>query len=196
MNGGGTNAIIPQSFRLTIQQLVIDCERHQSETSSASTVNVPVEALLNRFESTMSVIEEGINLLSSSSLFSAAHALLLTFHTSLARCLRPLLYGINDCTVPPICIPSSTSVHYSGFRGRPTILLNLETVELLRISGYRWNDIAISLQVSRTTLWRRLHEANYEIQTFADISDDEWDSICENYKEVILIVDSNYYKDI
>ena len=111
-----------------------------------------------------------------SSLFSAENALLLTFRTSLARCVRTLQYVKNDCTVPPVFIPSST-LHYSGFRGRPTILLNLEIVELLKGSGYTWNEIAGSLQVSQTTLWRRLNEAGYEVEKFTDISDDELDSI-------------------
>ena len=179
MSAGGANEIIPQLFRTAVQQLVIDCERHQSDSSTAHAAATAVDALLNRLESTMSIVEEGINLLSYSSLFTAEHALLLTFRTSLARCLRTLQYGINDCTVPPICIPSSTTQHYSGFRGRPTILLNLETVELLRSSGYTWSDIAGTLQVSRTTLWRRLNEANYEIKRFTDISDDELDSILQ-----------------
>lgn len=56
-------------------------------------------------------------------------------------------------------------------------MLNLETVELLRGSGYTWNEIAESLQVSRTTLWRCLNEAGYEIERFTDISDDELDGI-------------------
>ena len=103
------------------------------------------DALLNQLESTISTVEEGINLLSASALFSAELTLLSTFRMSLARCLRTLQYGINDCTVPPICIPSSITQHYSGFRERPTILLNLETVELLRSSGYTWDEIASSL---------------------------------------------------
>ena len=165
-----------QLFRLAVQQLVNDCERHFN-SSSFRVSTMSADALLIRLESTISTVEEGINLLSASALFSAELALLSTFRRSLARCLRTLQYGINDCTVPPICIPSSTTQHYSGFRGRPTILLNLETVELLRSSGYTWDEIASSLQVSRTTLWRRLNEANYEIKRFTDISDDELDSI-------------------
>ena len=124
----------------------------------------------------MSINEEGMNLLSHS-LFFAELALLPTFRTSLAMCLRTLQYGTNDCTVPPICIRSSTTQYNSGCRGRPTIVLNLETVELLRVSGYTWNNIASSLQVSWTTLWRCLNKANYEIKRFTDIPDDELDSI-------------------
>ena len=44
-------------------------------------------------------------------------------------------------------------------------------------TGYTWNEIAGSLQVSRTTLWRHLNDADYKIERFTDISDDELDSI-------------------
>ena len=37
--------------------------------------------------------------------------------------------------------------------------------------------IAGLLQVSRTTLWRHLNDADYKIERFTDISDDELDSI-------------------
>ena len=134
MSADGTDGVVPQSFRLAVQQLIDDCGRHLN-SSSVHVSGISVDALLNRLETTLDIVEEGINLLSASSLFSAENALLLTFRTSLARCVRTLQYGKNDCTVPPVFIPSST-LHYSGFRGRPTILLNLETVELLRGSGY------------------------------------------------------------
>ena len=175
MSADGTDGVVPQSFRLAVQQLINDCGRHLN-SSSVHVSGISVDALLNRLETTLGIVKEGINLLSASSLFSAENALLLTFRTSLARCVRTLQYGKNDCTVLPVFIPSFT-LHYSGFRGRPTILLNLETVELLRGSGYTWNEIAGSLQVSRTTLWRRLNEAGYEVEKFTDISDDELDSI-------------------
>ena len=127
--------MVPQSFRLAVQQLVNDCERLFNLTNVVVST-MTADVLLNQLESTISTIEEGINLLSASSLFSAELALMSTSRTSLARCLRTLQYGINDCTVPPVYIPLSTTQHYSGFRGRPTILLNLETVDLLRSSGY------------------------------------------------------------
>ena len=148
-----SDEIIPHSFRSTVQQLVSDCDRHASSAASSGIVS----GLLNRVESTLSIVEEGFNLLSASPLFSAECTLLSTFRSSLVRCVRTLQYGQNDCTVRPVFIPSYT-LSYSGYRGRPSILLNLEKVELLRSSGYAWNEIATSLQVSRTTLWRRIRE--------------------------------------
>ena len=100
----------------------------------------------------------------------------ITFRTSLARCVRTLQYGQNDCTIPPVFVPSYSRL-YSGYRGRPYILLNLETVELLRCIGNTWNEIASSLQVNRTTLSRRIREGGYEIERFTDISESELDTM-------------------
>ena len=140
-----SDEIIPYSFRSTVQQLVSDCDRQASSAASSGIVS----GLLNRVELTFSIIEVGFNLLSASPLFSAKCTLLSTFWSSLARCVRTLQYGQNDCTVPPVFIPSYT-LSYSGYRGRLSILLNLEKVELLRSSGYTWNEIAMSLNSCRT----------------------------------------------
>jgi len=175
MSTAGTDALVSQSFRLAVQQLITNYRRHMN-SSSVHISAISADALLNRLESTLNIVEEGIDLLSTSSLYSEENVLLLTFCMSLATCVRTLQYSENDSTVPPVFIPSST-LHYSGLRGRPTILLNLETVELLSGSGYTWNEIVWSLQVSRTTPWRHLNDSDYEIEKFTDISDDELDSI-------------------
>ena len=167
-----TEGVVPQSFMLFVQQLINDGERHLNSSNERASCQV----LLNHLESTLNIVEEGMQLLSLTPQFSTDYALLSTFHTSISRCIRMLQYGRNDCTTPPVFIPSFT-LYYSGSRGRPVILLNLEMVELLKGCGYTWNEIAGSLQVSRTTLWRRLKEANMEIQRYSDISDDELDSI-------------------
>ena len=54
---------------------------------------------------------------------------------------------------------------------------NLDKMELLRGCGYTWSQVADALQVSRTTLWRRIKEANFEIKKYTDICDDELDSV-------------------
>ena len=77
------------------------------QVSSSAALSV-VSGLLNRAESTLSIVEEGINLLSASPLFLAECTLLSTFRNSLARCVRTLQYGQNDCTVPPVFVPSYT----------------------------------------------------------------------------------------
>ena len=70
-----------------------------------------------------------------------------------------------------------TRVVYSGLPGRPTLMVNVNQVELLRNAGYTWQDIAQYLQVSRSTLWRRLHEGNLRFDRYTDISDHDLDRI-------------------
>ena len=64
----------------------------------------------------------------------------------------------------------------TGLPGRPKILINIDTVELLRGCGYNWSQIADALQISRTTLWRHLKNANCVVQKYSEISDDDLDS--------------------
>ena len=100
-----SDGIVPHSFRLTMQQLISDCDRHSSSSDVSS---VSIDGLLNRVESTLSIVEEIFNLLSATPLFLAECTLLSMFRTSLARCVRTLQHGQNDCTVPPVFIPSYT----------------------------------------------------------------------------------------
>ena len=78
MSANGTDGVVPQSFRLAVQQLINDCGRHLN-SSSIHVSAISVDALLNRLETTLNIVEEGINLLSTSSLFSVENALLSTF---------------------------------------------------------------------------------------------------------------------
>ena len=78
MSTDGTDAVIPQSFRLAVQQLINDCGRHLN-SSNVHISAISADALLNRLESTLNIVEEGINLLSTSSLYSEKNALLSTF---------------------------------------------------------------------------------------------------------------------
>ena len=164
--------VVPQSFRLVVQQLINDCERH----IDSSDVRVSCQVLLNQLETTLNIVEEGMHLLSQTPIFSTEYVLLSTFRTSLTRCIRMLQYGHNDCTIPPVFIQPFT-LHYTGSQGRPIIVLNLEMMELLKGCGYTWSEIASSLQVSQTTLWRCLKEVDYDVQKYSDICDDELDSI-------------------
>ena len=76
MSADGTDesgGVVPQSFRLAVQQLINDCGRYFNSSSTHVPV-ISAHALLNRLETTLTIVEEGINYLSTSSLFSAENA--------------------------------------------------------------------------------------------------------------------------
>ena len=109
-------------------------------------------AVADRIETMIIVVEEcsaiRVYSLSYRAFFASYHALqLITKPTS--------VYGVDEHTVPPIALyPYHTIL--SGLRGRPRIVINVEHVELLRSCGYTWNEVADALEVSRSTIWRRL----------------------------------------
>ena len=162
-----TQQVIPSSFVREFQLLMTECGRHTLNDGHSP-------CLISRLEATISTVEEGIQLLSSSAVHETEHSVLSGMRTDLARHLRLLLYGFNDCTVPPVAL-ASCRLLYSGFSGRPRILVNIDTVELLRSCGYTWNQVAESLSISRTTLWRRLREAGVKMKKYSEICDDELD---------------------
>ena len=45
------------------------------------------------------------------------------------------------------------------------------------------SQVADALQISRTTLWRRLREADSEVVKYTDICDDELDSIVSQIQQ-------------
>ena len=91
--------------------------------------------------------------------------------------MREILYGHDDCTVPPVAIQPFKTYIRTGNAGRPQVLVNLEQVELLRGCGYTWVEVADCLNVSRSTIWRRLKEMDVSLETFSDISDSDLDDI-------------------
>ena len=143
--------------------------------NNSSTQSYSDQSLLNQLEITLHMLEQGIQLLSQAG-FEDEHSLLSRFYSNISRYIRTLQYGFNDCTVPPVYVSSYTLLH-TGLAGRPKISLNIDTVELLRSCGYDWGQIADALQISRTTLWRRVKEAGCLIQKYSEISDDELDSV-------------------
>lgn len=69
-------------------------------------------------------------------------------------------------------------------RGRPRITVNIEEVEFLRSLNFQWKKIANILGVSRSTLYRRLHEEGMQEDLwFSDISDDDLDILIKQIKE-------------
>ena len=140
--------MIPQPFVQAVQQLITDCGNHIARPSAQMQDS---QYLLSQLEVTLLILEEGMQLLSSS-VFESEYMLLSRFCSSIMQCIRTMQYGFNDCTVPAIVL-SSYNLHYTGLPGRPKIVLNIDTVEFLRHRGYTWCEVAQCLQISRTTLW-------------------------------------------
>ena len=65
----------------------------------------------------------------------------------------------------------------SGNRGRPSLGINIEQVELLRGAGFTWQELAGAICISRTTLWRRLREQNIQMSSYSDNSDHDLDEL-------------------
>ena len=59
MNADGTDGVVPQLFRLAVQQLINNCRRHLN-SSSGHVSAISADALLNRQESTLSIVKKGI----------------------------------------------------------------------------------------------------------------------------------------
>ncbi len=87
-----------------------------------------------------------------------------------------LLLQINDCSSPSLMGTCLTMTGNSA--GRPRQFINIGQVETLRSAGYSWSNIAESLQVSRSTLWRRVQSTGFSDPfRFTDISDRELDDL-------------------
>ncbi len=63
--------------------------------------------------------------------------------------------GEHVCTQAVAEINVFNITRYTGHRGRPLMIINIEQVELLRSAGFTWQEVADAVGVSRTTLWRR-----------------------------------------
>ena len=73
------------------------------------------------------------------------------------------------------CSISEILVHRNGCVGRPKLVINLAQIDYLRSWQFTWVRICHTLCISRTTLWRRLKEINYNFQEsrFTSISDSD-----------------------
>ena len=109
--------VIPPECMHRYQQLVQECSTYQSIEALA-----PIE-LSHRVETMLVIVEEGMQVLSGSS-FITEYTLLHRMRRDLSQHLRLLLYGVNDCTVPPVALYPCMR-DYTGSRGRQLMLLML-----------------------------------------------------------------------
>ena len=131
--------------------------------------------ILMRLESLMGLLEEVISVSNPDN-----HDILL----SLRRQVDAEICLFDDVH-QPCAIPAVHAAHVikTGKLGRPSIHINVDYVELLHGAGYTLTDIACALQISRTTLWRRLQELSITLKGYSDISDSELDTIVRCYQE-------------
>ena len=67
--------------------------------------------------------------------------------------------------------------------GRPRLTVDIEDIEYLRSVHFSWTKISQILEISRSTLYRRLDEFNLSCDlTFSNISDQELDTIITDIK--------------
>ncbi len=93
--------------------------------------------LINQLEAMLVILEEGIQLLSSST-YGTEFSILEEMWKNLVHYLRLMIYGFNDTTIPPVSV-LPYSLPHSGSIGQLTIILNFEMIELMR-TGYTWTD--------------------------------------------------------
>lgn len=121
----------------------------------------------------LSVIEDVLSLDVSSDI-------LLSLRRQIAANIQSFDNIHQTCSIPAI---HATFITSTGKPGRPSVHINIDYVELLHEAGYSLTDIAYALRISRSTLWRRLHEAGVSLNKYSDIADADLDSIIRTYQE-------------
>ena len=86
-----------------------------------------------------------------------------------------LIASLSTCSVVSSPINVTQNLIATNRVGRPRVTINIEQVELLRTSGFKWEEICHLLGVTRTTLWRRLKELGYHFRQYSSISDNDLD---------------------
>lgn len=161
------------------------CESLLERCSTAMLVN-DVElrdSLVSDLGTVISVTEEAILLVSQNESLSGDLNLLRRILSSAREyCCH---FQASTCTSSASCnaISPVQFVTSEGRRGRPSLVVNIEQVELFRSVGYSWSEISDLLSVSRTTLWRRFHDLNISTCPYSDINDVELDSVIRSIWE-------------
>ena len=169
----------PTGFIEHINQLFRECRGYVSDDDGDEETGTE---LTTQLESTLSVIEEGIQLMEGSPYDNDIH-LLSSIRREGIKLIREIVLGTNDCTMPPVAVHPFRIVCRTGAAGRPRTILNIDQVELMRTCGYKWEDIADDLQVSRTTLWRRVKELGIPLERYTEISDADLDDAVSSIQQ-------------
>lgn len=157
------------------QAVYTEAEHYLSNESE----DINSDCLVSQLESILTTLEEVIQLLNScddyATRFSIELQLLNVMRHKGGRMLRHIVYGCDDCTIPAVGVKSLPI--RCGQPGRPLIAINIELVQFLRSAGYKCDEVASVVGVSRSTLWRRLRALGVDMDTFTDISDSNLDDV-------------------
>ena len=66
--------------------------------------------------------------------------------------------------------------------GHPRLVVNVDQVELLRLSGFTWKEVEDAMLISRSTIWRRLREAGTFMSKYSDASDSALDWVVREFR--------------
>ena len=170
---------VPTEFIEHCHQLFHECRRYLSDDEADEERGTE---LTTQLESTLNVIEEGIQLMEGLQ-YDDDICLLSSIRREGIKLIREIVLGTNDCTMPPVAVHPFRIICRTGAAGRPRVILNIDQVELMRTCGYKWEDIADALQVSRTTLWRRVKEMGIPLERYTEISDADLDDAVSSIQQ-------------
>ena len=128
-----------------MERLFTDCRqvlrRRQANGDEEQEEDGLCDSIITQLESSVLLVEEGIQMLQASPQYSTETQVLFSMRRNAIQYMREILYGHDDCTVPPVAIQPFKTYIRTGNAGRPQVLVNLEQVELLRgvdILGLKW----------------------------------------------------------
>lgn len=140
------------------------------------------DSLVFELECVLCATEEALQLLEVDGASSEHNDLdtLRRIHSVANRIFQASILTSSNCAsaISPVQV-----IMPQGRRGRPSLVVNIEQVELFRSVGYSWLEVFNLLSVSRITLWRRFRDLNIPTSRFADISDQELDNIVRSIQE-------------
>ena len=74
-------------------------------------------------------------------------------------------------------VTDHSEVHLTGCRGQPFLPVNIDQVEMLRGTGYTWDEVANAIAFSQATFWCRLTEQSVTLSPYVDICDHGLDQV-------------------
>ena len=137
------------------------------------------DSLATELECVISVTEEALHINRASTDVDT----LRTIRRIAGDYYRHFQASILTSSSSPTAISPVQVIMPQGRRGRPSLVVNVEQVELFRSVGYTWLEVSNLLSVSRTTLWRRFRDLNIPTSQYSDISDQDLDHIVQSIRE-------------